>query len=78
MLRMLEDVGFVAESSLEHSWLSTQQNAVEGFYSLEYVEAAFFFTEGLIDNVQSVGCLLWESSGCCVGRSMQSSYLNAV
>ena len=62
-----------AECSLEHEWLSIQQNAVEGFYSLEYTDAVFAFTEEIIDKVKSVGCLLWESSGCRVGRSMQSS-----
>ena len=62
-----------AECSLEHEWLSGQQNAVECFYSLEYIEAVFSFTEEIIDKVKSVVCLLWESSGCCVGRSMPSS-----
>ena len=55
-----------------HDWLSIQQNAVECFYSLEYIEAIFSFTEEIIDKVKSVGCLLWESSGCCLGRAMQS------
>ena len=67
-----------AECSIEHKWLSIQQNAVEGFYSLEYTEAVFSFTEEIIDKVKSAGCLLWESSGCCLGRSMQSIQQNAV
>ena len=62
-----------AECSLEHEWLSIQHNAVECFYALEYKESVFAFTEEIIDKVKSVGCLLWESSGCCLGRSMQSS-----
>ena len=64
---------YAAECNLEQAWLSDHQNAVEGFYSLEYTEAVFPFTEQVIDKVKSVGCLLCESSGCCVGRSMQSS-----
>ena len=67
-----------AECSLAHEWLSIQQNAVEGFYSLEYIEAVFSFTEEIIDNVKSVGCLLWKSPGCCLGRRMQSSKLSAL
>ena len=78
MLCMQKDAVFVAECSLEHSWLSIQQNAVECFNSLEYIEAAFSVTEENIDKVRSVGCFLWESSACCVSRRMQSSYLNAV
>ena len=69
---------YPAECSLEREWLSIQQNAVECFYSLEYIEAVFSFTEEIIDKVKSVGCLLWESSGCCLGRSMQSIEQNAV
>ena len=69
---------YATECSLEHEWLSIQQNAAECFYSLESTEAVFIFTEEIIDKVKSVGYLLWELSGCCVGRSMQSSYLNAV
>ena len=64
---------FLSECSLEHECLSIQQNAVEGFYSLEYIEAIFSFTEEIIDKVKSAGCLLWESSGCCLGRSMPYS-----
>ena len=34
-----------AECSLEHEWLSIQQNAVECVYSLEHIEAVFSFTK---------------------------------
>ena len=78
VLCMQKDAVFLAECSLVHSWLSIQQNAAEGFYPLEYIEAVFSFTEEIIDKVRSVGCLLLESSGCCVGSGMQSSDLNAV
>ena len=44
----------IAECSIEHKWLSIQQNAVEGFYSLEYIEAIFSFTEEIIDKVKSL------------------------
>ena len=66
------------ECSLEHEWLSIQQTADEGFCSLEYTEAVVTFPEEIIDKVKSVGCLFWESSGCCLGRRMQSSKLSAV
>ena len=52
-----------AEYSLEHEWLSIQQTADGGFYSLEYIETVFYSTEEIIDNVKSVGCLVWESQG---------------
>ena len=57
VLCMQKDAVFLAECSIEHSWLSIQQNAVECFYSLEYIEAVFSFPEELIDKVKSVGCL---------------------
>ena len=69
---------FLAECSLEHPWLSIQQNTVECFYSQEYIEAVFSVAEEIIGKVKSVGCLLWQSPGCCPGRSMQSIQQNAV
>ena len=60
---MGKDAVCLAECNLENSWLCFQHNAVECFYSLEYVEAVFSFREEIIDNVESVGCLFCESSG---------------
>ena len=41
MLCRQKHVVFLAECSLEHEWLSIQQNAAESFYCLEYTEVAF-------------------------------------
>ena len=78
VLCMQIDAAFLVKSSLEHEWPDIKQNAVECFYSLEYIEAIFSFTEEIIDKVKTVGCFLWDSSGCCLGSSMQSIQQNAV
>ena len=58
VLCMQIDAAFLAKSSLEHEWPDIQQNAIECFYSLEYIEAVFSFTEEIIDKVKYLGCLL--------------------
>ena len=46
---------FLAECGLEHEWLSTQQNAVECFSSLEHIEAIVSLTGEIIDKVIMMG-----------------------
>ena len=58
VLCMQKGAVFLAECNLDRHKQSNGQNAIECFYSLEYIEAVFSFTEEIIDKVKSVGCLL--------------------
>ena len=58
MLSRQRHAVFLTDCSLEHEWLYTQDNAAECFYSLEYIEAAFPFTEEIIGKVKVCGMLI--------------------